>query len=302
MKKRLSQNITVLLVSALVMLGLFEVLLRVVDPLGVDRLATTLWQISQAIDPDDERGFGLPTGNYRLAGWRMAIDDDRNRVTPNATDADCKITFVGDSITIGQGVNDAAVWVNLLAEDAQATYINAGFSGYNIYQVAQTLNVRESDGYVYLLVYNDPYIAIPFETSGKQQGFSLRRFIQLRLLRATYSYGLAYRAGLITGERLQTPQTEAFVGHTELESSEELDRFFDIFAEIAERDDVLILGFDDSALTVAVQEKHEGVVAIPNFTDTISWFDAHASEEGNRELAAHARDAVEAFTQQVCEL
>ncbi|MEO1444570.1 MAG: hypothetical protein AAFV33_29525, partial [Chloroflexota bacterium] len=280
----------------LLMLGLLEGLLRTVDPLGIDRLATTLRQMSRLIDEDDPRGFGLPPGSYPLQGnWRLTIDEDRNRLTPDAVESDCRIVFVGDSVTIGQGVNDEDVWVNHLADGAAAAYVNAGFSGFNIYQVSATVNNRDADGYVYLLVNNDFDINIPFE--GNPAG-GVRAFVQQYVFRATYVYVVAYRSGLIRpAQPVDTGVGSEVVQPASLANNE---RELAVLDRLVERDDVLILAMEGASLTAPLVERYPEIVVIEPYTEVISWFDAHANAQGNLQIAEAVRPALEAFVQQRC--
>lgn len=295
-RRKITQNIIVLLVATLAMLGVLEIMLRVVDPLGIDALATTLWRISDDLDDDDPRGFGLPPGRYRLPGWTLTINDERNRVTPDAVTTDCEILFVGDSVTIGQGVQDDEVWVNLLAADAPATFKNAGFSGYNIFQVANTVDTRRADGYVYLLIGNDADIEIPFERA--ESANPLQTFLQRRVFRATRSYIALLRGGGINRGDLPTDPDAPL---NQMPSPERYDAFLTAFEPLVTRDDVLVLGFPGEGLVQAASAQFPQIVPIQRYTSYVSWIDAHANAAGNEQIANNAHDSIMAFVERVCD-
>lgn len=293
--RKIRQNIILLLVATLAMLLLLEGLLRTVDPLGIDALTTTLWRISDQMDTDDPRGFGLPPGRYKMPGWTLNINEDRNRVTPNAVDTDCEILFVGDSVTIGQGVQDEEVWVNLLAADAPVTFKNAGFSGYNIYHVANTIETRNANGYIYLLIGNDASTQVPFERA--QTAGALQTFIQRRLLRGVYSYVALLRSGILERE---SPPTDPNVPLDEIESPEQYTNFLETFETLVTRDDVLVMGLSSEELVQAAAQEFPQIVMVERYTSYVSWIDTHADAAGNRQLAETVREPVMAFTERIC--
>jgi len=284
------------LVTVLVMLGVFEVLLRTTDPLGIYALVTTLRITSQHMDTADPRGFGLPPGDYQFPGWSMTINDRRNRATPAAQTDACKIVFIGDSVTIGQSVQDDEVWVNLLAAEAEAEFANAAFMGFNIDHIANTLDHRQANGYVYLMIGNDASEQVPFEPQEAVGG--LPGFVQNRLLRATYAYMVLLRSGSLTARGApDEPDAPLSKGPTDAEYT----RFRAVFDPIANRDDVLVLGFNGEPLIERVVIDYPSrVVTVDRFTEFVSWIDVHPNPAGNRQLAANAQGPIEAFIERIC--
>ncbi len=289
-QKPIVQNTIVFLVAVLLMVGVLEGLLRIADPLGIHRLVGTLQAVSRQLDTTDPRGFGLPPGRYTLPGWSLTIDDNRNRVTPATRAGDCRIVFVGDSVTIGQSVEDDEVWVNLLADEADAEFVNAGFMGFNVYHVANTVQHRDGDGYVYLLIGNDDEAGIPFEEPSRG---GARGLIQNRLLPATYAYATILRG---------TPSTPPAQSTTlsAIEQDEQLAAFMETFDTLVNRDDVLVIGFDHEPLSQFVAEQYPQVTLVEPFDEGISWIDRHANPAGNRQLAERVQGMVGAFVDERC--
>src|SRR5688572_6915252 len=93
---------------------LLETLLRFVDPWGAVTYFTAGGPTLDLYIPYGERDV-LPAGVYSFPIWTAHINPDHTRLVPDNAAGNCRIAFVGDSVTFGLGVDDAETWVNLLA-------------------------------------------------------------------------------------------------------------------------------------------------------------------------------------------
>ncbi len=103
----------------------------------------------------------LPAGEMRF-GWRWSatINPDGTRLVPdNSPACSVKIAGVGDSFTWGPSVQDQETWLNRLAQHfPQACFYNYGQWGYNVEQIALTLDQRvpaEMDYVLYFIFQDD---------------------------------------------------------------------------------------------------------------------------------------------------
>ncbi|MEO1439550.1 MAG: hypothetical protein AAFV33_04050, partial [Chloroflexota bacterium] len=292
------KNLILILISTILSLALVEVGLRITDPLGVDDSLTTLRRMSAAAVAD-ERGWALPPGRHNFGHWQATVDDDRHRVLPDANDGDCTIAFVGDSVTFGYGVGDSAAWVNLLAAEFDATFINAAVPGYNYDQIEATFNTREADGYVYLMIVNDAstYVVLDFQfiEGAPPPPRGIRPFVQNRLLRATYSYVTYWR--FQRSRPLRTVNVQ--VAPAEIDAAS-MQPFFEQLEPAITRDDVLVFGFDDTWLSQMTHEQFPQMVLIPRFTNPISVSDTHPDATGNIEIADAVRGPLTELVTRVC--
>lgn len=147
------------LIYALCLLLLFTLLLesflRLLDPFGLiyfDDLAA----LYPRYVADPTRGYVLPDGTYDLTHFTLTIQGG-TRLVPDTPDAaDCVIVLLGDSVTLGHGVQDGETFTNLLARAYPAVrFINGGLGGYNSANVAGTKRAFPANAYLYLLTHND---------------------------------------------------------------------------------------------------------------------------------------------------
>lgn len=109
---------------------------------------------------DDCSLMVLPKGKMGF-GWRWSatINQDGSRLVPdNLPTCSVRIAGIGDSFTWGPGVNDDETWLNRLAQHfPQACFYNYGQWGYNIDQIALTLEQRvpEDVDYVLYFIFQD---------------------------------------------------------------------------------------------------------------------------------------------------
>lgn len=101
-----TRKLIVVLAMALVTLGALELLLRVADPFGAhyyeDMIA--VWE-TRLPDPT---GFTHRPGVYDVGGrYTFTIEPDGLRAAPSRTSSGPRVTFIGDSVTFGSGVDDA---------------------------------------------------------------------------------------------------------------------------------------------------------------------------------------------------
>jgi hypothetical protein len=98
----------------------------------------------------------LPEGEMRF-GWRwsVTINPDGSRPVPdNSPTCAVKIAGIGDSFTWGPGVADDETWLNRLAQHFTGVcFYNYGQWGYNIDEVAKTLETRVPQDMDYVLYF-----------------------------------------------------------------------------------------------------------------------------------------------------
>lgn len=159
MRTKLSKPVRwllLLVVTALSVVPMLEITLRVVDPWGLkyfDDLAV-LWD---AVVEHPQRGYALPPGTYQFSNWKATILPDSTRWLPANHEGQCKVLFLGDSVTWSHGVSDEETWVNVVAGQLPtANVINAALNGYNSENVRRALEeFPAAHVIIYLIVGND---------------------------------------------------------------------------------------------------------------------------------------------------
>lgn len=154
-------------------------LLRWVDPWGANAYYNDLDTLKTHYVADSERGYTLPTGIYQLGHWSLTITST-GRLVPDTTPDNPIIALVGDSLTMGHGVNDSDTFANQLARRfPNCTFRDYGLNGYNTAQVQATIDNTIAAHYVYTLVSNDAEPALTIDqmyTAGDDFWAGLHRY------------------------------------------------------------------------------------------------------------------------------
>lgn len=248
--------ITFLITFLLSIVGI-EAALAAVDPWGV-RYFDDVQSIWQASAPD-VTGYSFKPGRYIFGPTAFTIEADGLRAVPGRDSNGPRVAFVGDSVTFGQGVNDADTWVSLMAAALRLNAMNHGRSAYSIANVARVLDGIDGCA-VFLTIANDPAPAQHYRASRPYPALWLSRYLMLILT---------------------PPAIPAYS-----------DRYAPLYEAVAARPDTLILAFDDGEYGNIMRDEY-GAVLIPPFTSRISVSDAHADAEGNRQIADAARPIIQ---------
>jgi hypothetical protein len=256
------------LASFLFLVALIEVPLRVIDPWGAWRYFSEFTSVPLRADP---RGYGYPPGVYTFPAWSATMLLDGNRYVPETnTHAACTVALVGDSVTFGYGVNDAETWANLVARELPDVHIiNTGLPAANVWNAAKAIQHIRADGYFYLLIGNDHQAAPDWQTKTKWTPASA---IEVYLYTWYFAEGLPY---------VPVPGFE------------------DVVREIASNPKVMIVAFDTPGLGREMAAKYP-VALVPHYTKRISRADAHATAQGNWQIAEAVMPHLRALVGKVC--
>jgi hypothetical protein len=234
--------------------------LALIDPLGIVRFRGDLRQFyAEASHLSDVTDYVLTPGIHDFGDWVMAVDTDGRRIVPD-TAQDCvqTLAFVGDSVTMGFGVDDAETWVNLVAREFPGLcFINAGVSGYNSRSVRETLPA--ADIYIYYIVENDVETVTPPHPSSPLDSTLYR-----------YLWYLYHKPHVGT--------------------KAELARFWADIEDLAARG-IYFVGDSDLMARVAAQYPAQSFM-VERWNTTVSWADGHADANGNQEIATQMIEIV----------
>ena len=241
------------------------------DPLGIrrhqDNLAT-LWQ-SVIAHPS---GYTYRAGLHELDGWRTITLIDGTRFVPDTHPAQCIITFLGDSVTFGWGVNDHETFVNLLAQTTAGTQVvNAAHSGYSVENSLLSRFVYRAEGYVWLVIDNDAQPAV-WHTD----------LIPQPLPPATSLY-------LTWLLRPHPPNPPASWGEYRVQAD-----------RLAQDNRVLVMGFTNDALIESLQQSYPQVRTIPMYREQISIVDHHPNARGHQQIAQAMQPYLADFVERIC--
>lgn len=264
------------LLSTLACILMLEGLLRIFDPSGVLSYAHDFFIELAGNSLYSYDGLRYPPGVYYLDTYTLVIGLDGLRQVPESNHSDCRIAFIGDSVTFGMGSDMS--FVNLLAPDIPAETINAGIPGYNIDNIARQIEMIPADGYIYTAVGNDA------DKSGWYPGHSAKPEMEwaIRLYLQFY-----------TEQWLQSFKTP------------DLAHYKEVTGQMLARSDVIAFTFDlpDSNpynTVYAAIEGYPNVYRIPMWTHNISQADSHPNEQGHAEIAIAMHDDVVTFAGQRC--
>jgi hypothetical protein len=246
--------VIVALLSLLATIGTIEGGLRLFDPWGIARYEADIYILAAASQPDPVRNVVYSPGVVTFSNFSMTVLPDHSRAVPDTSAAGCTIAFLGDSVTLGWGVNDEATWVNLVARELPGVHVvNTGVSGYSIYDIEATMKTVKADGYFYLLIVNDNRRMRHAKTTAKPD------------YRSAIDRNLAW---FMLGRDLDPPFDDAFYAVLEKMISK----------------GVAVAAFDEPPGRGAAARYP--VKLIPMYTSWLSFIDRHADAEGNRQIAA----------------
>jgi len=268
-KARLIRHgLSIAILSLLLSLAGAEAFLRWVDPTGAYAYRLSIRAMFSYIKPDP-RGYTFPPGIHDFVGFTVTIDEDGNRIMPDAV-SNCRIAWIGDSVTFGWGVDDRETFAYQIAEaipDAQ--FVNAARPAYSARNLRLTAESEEADGFIYIPVFNDNVVAPSWSPE----------FAPVPLGMDTYLlYG---RRGPVRGEAM--------------------DWRADLGAMLSEGDWLTLAINEPSLVLDWLTDSQSDVVIIPNYTERISQADGHPSAAGHQGLAVSMLSHVEQFVGEVCE-
>jgi hypothetical protein len=246
------------------------------DPLGIVSSVHGNHSFHAVMQPDPT-GYRLATGTHRFHDYTATILADGSRAIPATNgNAECTLATIGDSMTFGQGVNDADTWVNLLAEQyPDVHFANPSRPDYSAVNVTALKQAYPADGYIWLLIYNDAIE--PYVYSGVQPAYPYPPATTL------------YRAWFVNQFRGAATQGTR---QTDMQA------YWQAVNTIAD-DNVLIAGFaeDELAMTTAMQYP---VILLPAYTAFVSPVDRHPNAEGHRQIADSLLPYLTPFIEMVC--
>jgi hypothetical protein len=260
--------VVAVLLTFLTTVALIEGGVRLLDPFGVGRYEADQRILYGVMQPDPSRNVVYRPGIVAFSNFSMTTLPDHTRAVPATATDGCTIAFLGDSVTLGWGVNDADTWVNLVARELPGVrVVNTGVAGYSIYDVAATMEAVKADGYFYLLIGNDNRrmrftgAALPADT------------------RSAMQRNLEY----FTLASVPDPVFD--------------DEFYAAMGKMVDQG-VTVAAFDAPAGREAA--KRYPVTLIPMYADRLSFVDRHADAEGNRQIAASILPIVKELAESVC--
>jgi hypothetical protein len=257
-----------ILCSILLFVFSTEFLFTAFDPLGINRYDDDLRLYSNSVI-DNNGLVVLLDGEHRFSNWTATIAAG-TRVTQTRS-SDCDIAFIGDSVTFGWGVNDADVWVNLLAQTYPTVEIrNYAYPGYDTANLSAAFRQIRADGYVYFIIENDSGRGIQ---AGPRQSESRRWTLARYVLHLTFMYRAQQRQIIATDE-------------------------FKAFLEGIPAN-TLMLGFTGEVLAGYAAE-HHGAILVERYTEALSAGDGHANVVGNQQIYAAVLPHVDAFIRRIC--
>jgi hypothetical protein len=245
----------VVFIIAVLSVAAIEICLRVLDPWGVHYFYDGPAIAAQTIA--DPAGFAFVPGRVQLRHWSFTIDDDGTRTVPGDTPGGTPVSFYGDSVTFGYGVNDDETWVSLVCAELRLDCTNHARSGFSAFNVAALIRTHPADCRVVFTIGNDVQRGHPLDTP-----WSTWPPMPLWLIR------------YIWFAREARQPTEPAVDY---------DLWRSAMNEITSHPDTLLLSFDDEYGRLIASEY--GAVVIPSYTQYISVVDVHANAAGNRQIA-----------------
>jgi hypothetical protein len=276
----------VLLITIMTLLTV-DTFLYHLDPLGVVAIHHAQATYLLLMQPHPS-GYRLRAGQHRLHNYTMTITQEGYRATPDSATSDCTIAAIGDSLTMGVGVDDANTWVNLLAREIQqASWVNAGRGDYSAGNIWALLENTPADGYLWLIFSNDaitPMREIPVLIDPNANIY----------LPATRLY-LNYVRGLSPASGGDTPNYGEQPGRPV-----DFEQFWRYADDILTHPHVLAFAFADNVLGVESFSRYDNVYVIPPFTARLSYADGHPSIQGHQQIAAAMLPQVKLFADSLC--
>ena len=252
--------------TGIITLGVLEIALALIDPLGMAFFAKVDW-LDQFLGRANG-SYSLSAGTYDMSGWRVTMNETPTRIVPDSG-AGCKVLFTGDSVTWGLGVNDDQTFANLIARELDVRATNGAMFGYSSEDVAASLNFFDDyDLAVYLIFPNDHHYTWDITTS--LQAPADHTFPGFGLVRGSTPAAVWYGLYLMT----QSAQSQ---------STEYWERFNADMEAIRAHDHVLIFGFDEP-LARQASERYD-IHLIDWYATSISKVDPHPDPSGHRHIA-----------------
>lgn len=273
-RQRFVRGIIAVLFVTLLTIGLAELALWWIDPLGITTLYTDQDQIVTIANAE---GYTLDPGRHQMRGWSYTIDQAGNRLMPSSA-ADCRIAFVGDSITFGQGVNDDQSFAYQIALDhPEAMFINAAKIAYNIANVTASIGNHPADGYIYFISDNDD--GLPWARAESDWG--KRRELPARRCALCYHINFFFQ-----------PRPPVVVDR---------EAFWEALAGLTASDAVLLAAMG-SPLGDEISARYPSIPLIPRwrFDQQISWADGHPNAAGHVYLLNALREILTDFVAKRC--
>jgi hypothetical protein len=259
--------------GALFMVGLtlllLEGMVRFTDPWGLSYFNDLIRMGNKYFVADPVRGYILPDGSYKFSYWTVTVENGA-RVTPATnSNADCSLIMLGDSVTMGHGVDDDETWINHLAQvypDVQ--FVNTGLTSYNSTNVLGSKRAfPNGDAYVYLMIDND--MGLPL--SPNPEAYPEQNPTNLPYLVRYVSFILRYE--------------ENTAQNTLRDDDAGVQRFLSEVDEIMADGDTWLVTLDNSLIAERMQNSHYDVTLYLYPSYRISRVDAHLNAEGNRLFA-----------------
>lgn len=259
LNRHFRQNIILSLTSLLISLLFAEMMMRLIDPLGVYHYYLELGQINELAIPDDTRAFAYKPGSFDLDTWKMQINSNGNRVVPHAAaSSSCRLATIGDSVTFGLGVNDNQTWPDLVAQDLSGVdAINPSKPGYNAANFMPLIKATPATAYVYLAIANDTEPPAKFIPHGQS--------IAPESALADYLYYWV--------------KTRPGTAH-----AQDMSGYISDLGDLLTMPNVLIVSVKGNAFNDALRVARPDTVIIPVWTKVISIGDPHPSAAGHREI------------------
>jgi|GEM_PF-2083144 len=284
--KMLRRSLIYLLVSLIFAILFLDALLFWIDPLGVVAAQHAMINLMRSQLPH-ETGYRLEEGDHWLHNYTMTLDADGNRITPQSNpNAECTIAAIGDSVTVGIGVNDEDTWVNLLAMTyPDIHWINTGRSNYSAPNVQWLQASTPADGYVWIIIDNDnilPQVVTQPPIVNDERYPSATRLY--------YNY-LRYQFAEPTTAQPGRPVDNPM--------------FYEVSHQILDRADTIAFAFDVetrvSNITQQLVDDYDNVYKIPWYAGgEISVADRHPNPKGHRLIAEALEPMIGDFADRIC--
>lgn len=268
MRPRTKRLFSILAVFAITLLFI-EAMLYNLDPMGIVTMRQDSNRLTE-LSTGSVDGWRLIPGQHRFRRYNVVVGIDGFRTVPETQVTDCRIAFIGDSVTYGFGSN--TTFVNILAADLpNVTLHNWGVPGYGISNIAALMAFEPvMNGYIWLIYENDAEPRRRFAPKPPPLQPAILEYLSVRII------------------------------HSNPPPPDPAEGFTTVADELLARDDVLAFALNGRYLTDVIQARYPQVVIIPDYRDYSSPVDNHPSESGHAQLADSMRETVVEFTERIC--